>query len=494
LLEAVRINERRFCRRSDNTMSDIAIAALMEPDIEGLKAGLRGELVRPGDENYDEARKVYNAMHDRRPALIVRAAGAADAIAAVRFAGEHDLLLAVRGGGHSIPGFGTCNDGLVLDLGRMRGMRVDPERRTVRAEGGCTWGDLNHATNAFGLATTGGIVSTTGIAGLTLGGGLGYLARSCGLTCDNLISADVVTADGNFVTCSEERNEALFWALRGGGGNFGVATSFEYRLHPVADILGGPTFFPLNGDVLRGYRDLMSEAPEELGALLGLALAPPAPFIPEEWHGKPVCVVLVCWTGPTGEGEKILKTFETWAPVIGQAVGRMPYPSINTLFDELLPPGLHHYWKGHFVRGLPDEAIEAHLEYGSTIPSVETATLLFPIDGACHRVAPEETAFAYRDADFAVGLGPSWPNPADTAANIEWGRRYSEALAPYAEEGGYVNFMSGDDQVRVRANYRRNYDRLAEIKRRYDPDNLFRMNQNIAPPGSEASGRGEHDR
>jgi FAD/FMN-containing dehydrogenase len=266
-------------------MSDTAIAALMESDIEGLKASLRGELIQPDDENYDVARKVYNAMHDRRPALIVRVAGVADVIAAVRFAGDHDLLLAVRGGGHSIPGFGTCDDGLVVDLSRMKGIRVDPERRTVRTEGGCTWGDLNHATNAFGLATTGGIVSTTGIAGLTLGGGLGYLARSCGLCCDNLISADVVTADGSFVTCSEDRNEDLFWALRGGGGNFGVVTSFEYRLHPVADILGGPTFFPLDGDVLRGYRELMSEAPEDLGALLGLALAPPLPFIPEEWHG-----------------------------------------------------------------------------------------------------------------------------------------------------------------------------------------------------------------
>jgi FAD/FMN-containing dehydrogenase len=485
------MNERRFWRRGDNIMSNTAVA---ESKIEGLKAGLRGELIRPRDENYDEARKVYNSMHDRRPALIVRADGVADVITAVRFAGEHDLLLAVRGGGHSVPGFGTCDGGLVLDLGGMRSIRVDPERRNARAECGCTWADLNHATNAFGLATTGGIVSTTGIAGLTLGGGLGYLARSCGLSCDNLLSADVVIADGSFVTCSETEHADLFWAIRGGGGNFGVVTSFEYRLHPVADILGGPTFFPLDGDVLRGYRDLMSEAPEELGALLGLTLAPPAPFILEEWHGKPVCVVLACWTGPTDEGEEILETLETWAPVIGRAVGRMPYPVINTLFDDLLPPGLHHYWKGHFARGLPDEAIEVHLEYGSTIPSAESATLLFPIDGACRRVAPGDTAFAYRDADFAVVLGPSWPDPADTTANIEWGRRYSEAVAPYAEAGGYVNFMSGDDQGRIRANYLGNYDRLVEVKRRYDPDNIFRMNQNIALEGAEGSGRREHNR
>lgn len=460
---------------------DTGIAESLEQGIESLKPVLRGELIQPGGGSYEEVRKVYNAMHDRRPALIVRTAGVADVISAVKFARERDLLLAVRGGGHSVPGFGTCDGGLVLDLGQMKGIRVDPQQRTVRAEGGCTWADLNHATHAFGLATTGGVVSSTGIAGLTLGGGLGYLARSCGLSCDNLISADVVTADGSFVTCSEHQHPDLFWALRGGGGNFGVVTSFEYRLHPVADILGGPTFFPLDGDVLRGYRDLMAEAPEELGALLGLTLAPPAPFVPEGWHGKPVCVVLACWTGLAEKGEELLKTFETWSPVLGSAVGRMPYPALNTLFDELLPPGLHHYWKGHFVRGLSDEAIEVHLDYGARIPSVESATLLFPIDGSCHRVAPEETAFAYRDADFAVVLGPSWPDPADTEKNIEWGRRYSEAMAPYAEEGGYVNFMSGDDQGRVRANYRQNYDRLAEVKREYDPDNLFRMNQNITP-------------
>jgi FAD/FMN-containing dehydrogenase len=457
------------------------LEALDATAVSGLRTQVRGEIVRPGEPAYDEARRVYNAVHDRRPALVVRATGVADVIAAVRFAGEHRLPLAVRGGGHSVPGFGTCDDGLVVDLGRMRGIRVDPARRTVRAEGGCTWGDLNHAAHAFGLATTGGVVSTTGIAGLTLGGGLGYLARSCGLSCDNLVSADVVTADGRFVVCSEDLNTDLFWAIRGGGGNFGVVTSFEYRLHPVAEILGGPIFFPIDADVLRGYRELMASAPEALGALLGLTLAPPLPFIPDKWHGRPVSVLLACWTGALDEGETILGRLQAWAPIVGRGIGRMPYPAINTLFDDLLPPGLRHYWKGLFVRDLVDGAIAAHVEYGRRVPSAESSTILFPIDGACHRVAPEATAFAYREARFATVFGPSWRHAADDAANMEWGRRYYEALRPYSEEGGYVNFMSGDDQGRVRANYRQHYDRLVALKRRWDPDNLFRINQNITP-------------
>jgi FAD/FMN-containing dehydrogenase len=268
-----------------------------------LEERLRGQIIQPGDPTYDEIRKVYNGMHDRRPAVIVLAAGVADVIATVRFAREYDLVLAVRGGGHSAPGFGTCEGGLVLDLRRMRGIRVDPGLRTVRAEGGCTLGDVNHATYAFGLATPFGIASTTGIAGLTLGGGIGYLTRRCGLSCDNLLSADVVTADGAFITCSAEREEDLFWAIRGGGGNFGVVTSFEFRLHPVADILGGPIFFPLDGDVVRSYRDFILDAPEELGALFAFTMAAPLPFLPEKWHGKPVSAVIACWSGAIEDGE-----------------------------------------------------------------------------------------------------------------------------------------------------------------------------------------------
>jgi hypothetical protein len=400
-------------------------------------------------------------------------------IAAVNLAREHRLPLAVRGGGHGIAGFGTCDDGLVLDLGGLRGIRVDPRRRSARAEPGCTWADLNHATYAFGLATTGGIVSTTGIAGLTLGGGLGHLARSCGLSCDNLLAADVVTADGRLRTCDQDRNPDLWWALRGGGGNFGVVTSFRYRLHPVADVLGGPTFLPLDGEVLRGYRELVADAPEALGAVAAITLAPPAPFLERRWHGKPVVAVLACWTGPAEAGEVQLRRVQALGPVLGDAVRRLPYPAINTLFDELLPPGLRHWWKGHFTRDLPDEAIGVHLEYGSRVPCPETATLLFPVDGAVHRVGAEETAFAYRDARFATGLGPSWPDPADDQRNLAWGRAYDQALRPFSLEGGDVNFMAGEDQVP--ATYRHNYRRLVEVKRRYDPDNLFRVNHNVHP-------------
>ena len=443
--------------------------------------GLRGTVVRPGDPDYDSARAVYNAQHDRHPALVIRAADVADVLAAVRHAREHGLLLAVRGGGHSIAGFSTCDDGMVLDLGALRGIRVDPATRTVRAEAGCTWADLNHATHAFGLATTGGIVSSTGIAGLTLGGGIGHLARRCGLAIDNLVSADLVTADGDLLTCDDDHNTELFWALRGGGGNFGVVTSFEYRLHPVADVLSGPTFYPLDGDVMRRYRELIADAPEELGAVLGITLAPPLPFVAEHWHGRPACAVLTCFSGPPGGDAGVRERLAALGPVIGQHLGRMPYPAVNTLFDDLLPAGLHHYWKGQFATDLTDGAIDVHLEHGARVPCLETATLVFPIDGACHRTAPDATAFAYRHARFATALGASFPDPADAPANIAWTRGYDAALRPFSDEGGYVNFVAAEDEAMLRANYRENLDRLVAVKRAVDPGNLFRRNHNIVP-------------
>jgi FAD/FMN-containing dehydrogenase len=442
----------------------------------------RGRVVRPGDADYDEARAVYNAIHDRRPALIVRAAGVEDVRAAVRIAAEHDLPLAIRGGGHSVAGFSTCDDGLVLDLGAMRGISVDAERRRVRAQGGCTWGELNEATHAFGLATTGGVVSTTGIAGLTLGGGLGYLARRCGLACDNLVSAEVVTADGDLLQCSEDENDDLFWALQGGGGNFGVVTSLEYRLHPVGDIIGGPTVYTLDGDAIRGFDTFMARAPEDLGALLGLALAPPFPFLPEEWHLKPVAVVISCWTGSAGDAEEALRPLGEIGSVVGQAVGPMPYPVINTLFDELLPKGLRHYWKSLFAADIPEEAIELHLAHAPRVPTLESGTFFFAVDGASHRVGADETAFAFRDARFNVGIFGTWPDQADDEANTTWVRDYYEALRPHSLGGGYVNFSSRDEQGRVAETYGRNHERLAATKRRYDPENLFRLNQNITPP------------
>ena len=465
------------------TTTTTTSAGLSETKAEELRASLRGELIGPEDRAYDEARKVYNGMIDRRPAAIVRCADVADVIAVVGLAREEGLDVSVRGGGHSVPGFGTNDGGLVCDLSGMRGTRVDPERRTVRAEGGCTWGDLDHATHPFGLATTGGIISTTGVAGLTLGGGIGHLARGCGLSCDNLISADVVTADGQLVTASEGRNADLFWALRGGGGNFGVVTSLEFGLHPVGEIYGGPIFYPVEhaGDVMRFYREFIAEAPEELGAFFAFQIAPPLPFIPEDRHGETMCLIVTCFTGPVEDGEKAIAPLLEVAPVAAQHVGPMPYPALNGAFDALLPPGLQQYWKADFVAELTDAAIAAHVEFGPRVPCVEATMHMYPIDGACHRVENDATAFAYRDARFACVIAGMWPDPADNERNIAWVRDYWQAIHPHSEVGGYVNFMAGDDQDRIRDNYRGNYDRLAEAKRRYDGQNLFRMNQNINP-------------
>ena len=465
------------------TTTTTTSAGLSETKAEELRASLRGELIGPEDRAYDEARKVYNGMIDRRPAAIVRCADVADVIAVVGLAREEGLDVSVRGGGHSVPGFGTNDGGLVCDLSGMRGTRVDPERRTVRAEGGCTWGDLDHATHPFGLATTGGIISTTGVAGLTLGGGIGHLARGCGLSCDNLISADVVTADGQLVTASEGRNADLFWALRGGGGNFGVVTSLEFGLHPVGEIYGGPIFYPVEhaGDVMRFYREFIAEAPEELGAFFAFQIAPPLPFIPEDRHGETMCLIVTCFTGPVEDGEKAIAPLLEVAPVAAQHVGPMPYPALNGAFDALLPPGLQQYWKADFVAELTDAAIAAHVEFGPRVPCVEATMHMYPIDGACHRVENDATAFAYRDARFACVIAGMWPDPADNERNIAWVRDYWQAIHPHSEVGGYVNFMAGDDQDRIRDNYRGNYDRLAEAKRRYDGQNLSLMNQNINP-------------
>jgi FAD/FMN-containing dehydrogenase len=451
--------------------------------LDEFRAQVRGDVIAPDDDAYEQARHVYNAMIDRRPEMIVRAANVGDVIAAVNLARENGLDLAVRGGGHSVPGFGTCDGGVVIDLSRMRGIRVDPASATARAEGGATWGDFNAATYPFGLATTGGIISTTGVAGLTLGGGIGYLARGFGLSCDNLVSADVVTADGRFLVASERENDDLFWALRGGGGNFGVVTSLEFQLHPVKDIYGGPMFFELSEveNVLRFFREYIADAPEQLGAFPAFQIAPPLPFIPEERHGDTFVAMVACWAGPLEEGERALKPFHDIAPVVAEFVGPMPYPALNSAFDGLVPPGLQHYWKANFVEELTDEAIAAHAVHGPDVPAVNSTVHIYPINGAAHRVAPDATAFAYRNANFATVIAGMWPEPSENDANIAWVRRYYDATAPHSEEGGYINFMSEDDQGRIRANYQGNYDRLVDVKRRYDPDNLFHLNQNIRP-------------
>jgi FAD/FMN-containing dehydrogenase len=451
--------------------------------IDQLRAQVRAPILTAGDPGYDEARAVHNGMFDRHPQVIVRAEQVADVIAAVNFARNSALDLSIKGGGHSAPGFGTNDGGVVIDLSLMRHVHVDPRARTARAGGGATWGDFNYATHAFGLATPGGIVSTTGIAGLTLGGGIGYLARGYGLSIDNLISAEVVTADGQVTTANQDENPDLFWALRGGGGNFGVVTSFEFQLHAVKDVYVGLFFYELEaaGDLLRFFREFIPNAPEAYGAFPAFQIAPPLEFIPADRHGDTFCAAIVHWAGPLDEGEQAMKPFRDVAPVVAEMVGPMPYPALNAAFDAIFPKGIRSYWKGNFVTELTDAAIEQHVIHGSTVPEVSATMHLYPINGACHRVKADETAFAYRHATFATVILAAWQDPALDAERIKWVRDYYAATAPHSEAGGYVNFMADDDQTRVQDSYGGNFKRLADIKRAYDPGNLFHMNQNIAP-------------
>jgi FAD/FMN-containing dehydrogenase len=451
--------------------------------IDQLRQRVQGSVITPTDRDYDEARAVYNAMIDRRPSVVVRAQDAADVAAAVDYAREHELPLAIRGGGHSVPGFGTVDDGVVVDLSAMRAVSVDPARRIARAHGGATWGDFNDATHEHNLATTGGIISTTGVAGLTLGGGIGYLTRGHGLACDNLVGAEIVTADGRTVRASADENADLLWALKGGSGNFGVATTLDFQLHPLAQVYGGPMFFELEHarDLLEWYRDFIVDAPEQFGGFPAFQIAPPLPFIPEDRHGEPFVIFVACWAGPLDEGPAIIKRIKDVAPVVAEHVGPMPYPALNSAFDGLVPAGLQHYWKANFVRELTDDAIDAHLEHGPRVPAVNSTVHIYPINGAAQRVGPDEAAFGHRDATFAPVIAGMWPDPAQNEANTAWVKDYYEATAPHSEEGGYVNFAASDDQDRVRANYGANYERLLEVKRHYDPDNLFRNNQNIKP-------------
>jgi len=452
--------------------------------LEELKRKLRGNLILPGDPNYDTARVVYNAMHDRRPGAIIQCVDSADVMAAIAAArdGHHDL--AIRGGGHSVPGFGTVDDGLVIDLSKLNNVWVDPVNKVARVGGGATWGDVDHATYPFGLAAPGGIISTTGVGGLTLGGGIGYLTRGVGLSIDNLLSADVVLADGRQVTASDSQHEDLFWALRGGGGNFGVVTSFEFQLHEVGDVVGGPLFYEFDAAaaVLACYRDFISEAPEQLGCFFGWQIAPDLPFIPEERHGDLFCVLVTCWNGPHEEAERVLKPLRDVAEVKAELFEVMPFPALNSLFDGAVPKGMQHYWKADFITELTDEAIAAHVEHGKKTPHISSSMHLHPINGAAQRVGAHETAFGHRDKNFSPVIAGIWSDPADNEANIKWVKDYYAAIHPHSgSNGGYVNFMSNDDDHRAPANYGASYERLAAVKATYDPDNLFHINQNIKP-------------
>ena len=456
---------------------------MTEQTVDALRAQVAGPVITPEDPGYDDARKVYNFMIDRRPAAVVRCTSAADVTAVVRHAAETGTELSVRGGEHSVPGFGTADGAVVADLSGLSSVTVDPSGRTARAGGGVTWGGFNDATGAHGLATTGGIVSTTGVGGLTLGGGIGYLARGYGLSCDNLVSAQVVTADGATVTASEAEHPDLFWGLRGGGGNFGVVTEFTFRVHPVAEIYGGPMFFELSdGAAVLGYfNEFIKTAPREYGGFPAFQIAPPLPFVPEDRVGEPFVAVVSCWTGSTHDGEKVMQRFRDVAKPVAEHVGPMPYPALNSAFDALVPRGLQHYWKAAFIGDLSAEAIRTHLEHGPRVPVVNSTMHAYPINGACHDVAADATAFGHRDATYAVVIAGMWPDPADNEANTRWVQDYHAAIAPASLGGGYVNFASGDDQSKVAANYGVNYTRLQEVKRRYDPGNLFRFNQNIQP-------------
>jgi FAD/FMN-containing dehydrogenase len=451
--------------------------------VEPLRERVRGRVITAADEGYDGARAVHNGMFDKHPLAVLYAEQVADVIAGVNFARDNGLDLSVRSGGHSAPGFGTNDGGLVLDVSPMRTVRVDPKTKTARAGAGATLGDFNQATHAFGLATTGGIISTTGLTGLTLGGGIGYLARACGLSIDNLVSADVVTADGRFVTASDQENADLFWALRGGGGNFGVVTALEFRLQDIDQVFAGPIFYNVEdaGALLKMFNEFIDDAPEQFGGFPAFQIAPPLPFIPENRHGDTLALAVVHWSGPPDQAEKVLKPFRDVAPIVADGTGPLPYPALNAAFDALYPKGIRAYWKAAFVKDLPDAAIAAHVEHGSRVPEVSATMHLYPINGACHRVGAGDTAFAYRDAKYGMVFLAAWSDPSKDAERIQWVRDYYEALTPYSEPGGYINFMQDDDFGKIRDNYRQNYDRLVQVKRTYDPHNLFHENQNIAP-------------
>jgi FAD/FMN-containing dehydrogenase len=448
--------------------------------------GFEGRLIGPEDVDYDDARKVYNALIDKRPAVIARCATVADVQKAVRFAADHDLLLAVRGGGHNGAGLGTCDDGVVIDLSHFKDVHVDPAARTVRVGGGCTWGEVDRATNEHGLATPSGIISTTGVGGLTLGGGLGHLTRKCGLAIDNVLEAELVLASGERVRASADENPDLFWAIRGGGGNFGVVTSFLFRLHEVGTIFGGPTFWPieLGAEVLSVYREFLPAAPRELNGFFAFHTVPPAPPFPEAIHMRKVCGVVWCYLGGEEDATVAMAPLLDALPEpLMHGVGAMPHSALQSAFDGLYPPGDQWYWRADFVKEIPDEAVDLHARFGAEMPTLQSTMHLYPVDGAAHDVGSADTAWSYRDATWNAVFAGVDRDPANVSAIRRWSIEYQEALHPHSAGGAYVNMMMEEGQERVRASYRENYDRLARIKATYDPGNVFRVNQNVPPKG-----------
>jgi hypothetical protein len=446
--------------------------------------GFQGTVIGPQDADYDGSRKIYNAMFDKRPALIARPATPDDVAKAIVFARAHDLPLAVRGGGHNGAGLGTVDDGLVIDLSLLKAIEVDPQARTVRVGGGSTWGEVDRTTGEHGLATPSGIISTTGVGGLTLGGGLGYLTRKYGLAIDNLLEAELVLASGEQVRASAEEHPDLYWAIRGGGGNFGVVTSFLFRLNEVGTVIAGPTFWPVESgaDVLSVYREFLPSAPRELYGFFAFATVPPAPPFPEELHLRKVSGIVWCYIGSEQQAaEAMAPLLDALPEPLLHGVAPMPHAALQGAFDGLYPPGDRWYWRADFVKEIPDEAVEIHARFGAELPTMKSTMHLYPIDGAAHDVGPTDTAWSYRDAQWGSVFAGVDPDPANADVIRRWSIDYFEALHPYSAGGAYVNMMMDEGQERVRASYRENYDRLAKIKATYDPGNVLRINQNIRP-------------
>jgi FAD/FMN-containing dehydrogenase len=450
--------------------------------IEALRGAVRGTVIMPDDPGYDAARVVYNAMIDKRPALIVQCVDVADVMQGVSFAAANDLPICVRGGGHNAAGLGTCDDGLVIDLSRMKAVHVNPSTRRVLVEGGATWGDVDHATAPFGLAVPCGIISTTGVGGLTLGGGFGYLSRRHGLTIDNLVSADLVLADGSFVSVSENEHPDLFWAIRGGGGNFGVATAFEFQAQPVSTVTAGVLFYELDKakELMKRYRDFIGTAPRELGIFFGFLMTPPAPFLPEALHLKNMAKMVYCFDGPEAEARKAIEPFLEVGPA-AEVGGEMPFAMWNAMFDELFPPGRHDYWKADYLTELSDEAIDVHLRFGDKMPNPSSVVHIYSVNGAIQDLGPHDTAYSHRDASFAFVNLITDDDPSRMPDHIAFAREYWEAQHPFSAGGAYLNMTMDEGNDRVKASYRDNYPRLQQIKTKVDPQNRFRINQNIAP-------------
>ncbi len=456
--------------------------------INAFRNSLHGKLVLPTDAEYDEVRKVYNGMIDKRPAMIVQCADVPDVIACVNFARENKILLAVRGGGHNAGGLGIADDALVIDLSPMKEIKVDTASKTVKVQGGCLLKEMDAATHEVGMTVPAGIFGTTGVAGLTLGGGLGYMTRQYGLSIDNLLEAEVVLANGNLVKTSANENTDLFWALRGGGGNFGVVVSFLFKLCPAHTIYGGPMLWPVSDTkkMLTWYHNFISKAPDNVyGFFATLTVPPVAPF-PEHLHLKKMCGVVWCYTGDMDEAEEVFKPIRAFKAPALDFVGPIPVPALQTLFDGLYPPGLLWYWKADYVKDLPEAAIDVHVKYGEELPTPLSSMHMYPVNGAASKVGKNETAWNYRDANYAVVIVGIDPDQSNKDKIINWARDYWNAHHPYSAGGAYINFMMDEGEDRIKATYGDNYKKLAEIKAKYDPNNLFRVNQNIKPQKAEA--------